>query len=180
MPTVYKKLVPAFGTAYNNMGGTLSLAHWSPVGDFLVLQPLPPSPTNPEDAYEIVTAHTFKTGFCFLEIYTSHTKGQSVWEPVGEEDGGGWKATATLFIPGDGKEMTFMANRIRSDWGIFLIPDADGTINQIGTAKHKPFVKMGKDTGLISGGGKGYTMTIECYQPDKVLYKAAVTIVPAT
>ncbi len=180
MPTVYKNLVPPFGTAYNNMGGLLSKAHWAPISSFLALQGLPASPTNPEDAYEIVTAHTFTTGNCFLEIYTSQTKGQSMWEPIGEEDGGGWKASATLFIPGDNKEATFMANRIRADWGIFLIPDADGTINQIGTSKHKPFVKMGKDTGLVTGGGKGYTLTVECYQPDKVLYKAAVTTTPAT
>lgn len=179
MPSNYKSLIPAFGTAYNNMGGTPSLAYWAPRGDFLALQDLPPSPVNPEDAYVIATAHTFTTGNRFYEIYTSQTKGQFSIEALGEEDGGGWKATGSLFLPGDSKDINFMANRIRSDWGIFLFPDADGFLNQVGTAKHKPFVKMTKDTGLVTGGGKGYTLTIEAHMPWKIIYAAAVTTTPA-
>ena len=178
--SAYKKLVPAFGTGFNNMGGTPSIAYWAPKGDFLALQDLPASPTNPEDKYVIATAHTFATGGRFYEMYTSQQKGRVQYEALGGEDGNGWKVTFTAFLPSDSKDLTYMANNIRSDWGIFLVPDADGKLNQIGNAVCKPMVTMTFDTETVTGDGKGYMITVVAYMPWKIIYAAAVTTTPAS
>lgn len=176
----YKKLVPTFGTGFNNMGGTPSIAYWAPKGDFTTIQDLPASPTNPEDKYVIASAHVFMTGGRFYEMYTSQQKGQLKYEPLGGEDGNGWKVTFTAFLPGDSKDHTYMANNIRSDWGIFMVPDADGFMNQVGTATCKPSIRLAKDTETVTGDGKGYTITVECYMPWKIIYGATVSTTPAT
>jgi hypothetical protein len=178
--STYGDFVPAWGSGKTMMGGLQEIGYLCSVADLQTIQGLPGSPSTPADKYVIATAHTCKTGKKFSKIYVSKEKGALSYKALGNLDGGGYEVTATIFVPGDSKELTYIANESRFDRFIALLPDKEGIINQVGNENNPAVIVMDYNTEVVTGDGKGYMGRIVAYQPYKVLYDAAVPLTPAS
>lgn len=176
----YGDFVNAWGTGKTMMGGLQEIGYLCSVADLQTIQGLPSSPSTPADKYVIATAHVCKTGKKFSKIYVSKEKGSLSYKALGNLDGGGFEITAQIFIPGDSKELTYIANESRFDRFIGLLPDKEGIINQIGTENNPAAIIMDYSTEVVTGDGKGYAGRIVAYQPYKIIYSAAVPLVAAS
>lgn len=167
----------------SNMGGTKLKLHYCGWNDILAFGAPSNSPTKPEDAYKITTAHTFKPGKCFRTIQIFKGSGVNNIQPGGANSG--TKNNNSVFrIPSKNPAGLALFNTIAN--GIypllFLIEDAnmpDGTYDQIGTSKHYAVMTAQKINGENSGEGSMYEFTVECTQTARWLYSGAVTLTPA-
>ncbi|WP_028521978.1 hypothetical protein [Runella limosa] len=176
----YGDFVPDWGTGKSMMGGLQEIAYICSVADIATFKVPATNPTNPEDKYAIVEPHVCKTGKKFSKIYVSKEKGSLEYKHLGNLDGGGWEITAQVFIPGDSKKQTYMANETQFDRFIALLPDKEGIINQVGTETNPAVLQVDYSTQVVTGDGKGYMGKIVSYQPWKYIYDAAVPLTPAT
>ena len=177
--STYGDFVPAWGTGKTMMGGLQEIGYLCSVADLQTIQALPVSPTIPADKYVIATPHVCKTGKKFSKIYVSKEKGALAYKALGNLDGGGFEITASVFVPGDSKELTYIANESRFDRFIALLPDKEGIINQVGNENNPAVIIMDYATEVVTGDGKGYMGRIVAYQPYKILYDASVPLTPA-
>jgi hypothetical protein len=174
MPTTYSDLVPDHDNNVKAMGGTQQIGYFGSIPDFeTIAKPTAPF-TNPEDEYVILTPHVMKEGKKMLEFYTEQNRGEVTYEPIGSLDSTGFKASAKAFLPSETKKGNYMANKVRQSKYIVLFPDADGTINQIGTKEFPATIKMAKKTSTNENGALGYEIEIEAIMPKKLIYDAAV------
>ena len=179
MAVTYKDLRQDYDGGHNNMGGTQQIGWYASLGDILTVATPGASPSEEEDEFVIKTPHIMKSGKNFFELYTEVNKGSITYERLGSEDGGGFKATLAIFIPGDSKKLNYITNKVQSSKYIVLMPDSDGLINQLGSEAFPASIKLGKTT-ETNEGVKGYTGEIVAYMPWKIIYEAAVPTTPAT
>lgn len=179
MAVTYKDIMPSWDNGVNNMGGTMQIGFFASYPDFLTFPKPGASPATPEDEYVVSTPPTFKTGKCFRKIYFEEDKSEFTMESLGTADGGGFKVTATGFVPSDDKDLNYLANIVRGSKYILVIPDSDGTMNQVGTEEFPATMKLSKATGTHSNGVKGYNVEVSAYMPKKILFTAAVPLTPA-
>lgn len=177
--STYGDFVPAWGSGRSMMAGLQEIGYICSVVDLQTIQGLPASPATPADKYVIATPHACKTGKKFLKIYVSKEKGNISYKKMGNMDGGGFEITVQVFVPGDSKEQTYIANESQFDRFICLIPDKEGIINQVGTENNPAVIQFDFSTEVVTGDGKGYMGRITAYQPFKIIYDAAVPLTPA-
>lgn len=163
----------------NNMGGTKQKIYYAPVRDFLAIQKPIAVPVTLEDTVKIVTAHTFKTGFCFKEVYCTLDKGSVDLEPQGERDGKSFKQKAKIFYPGSKVEAIAFASNIKNDNLIVIIPLADGTMIQVGSEDFPAQMSPKFTSATNSGGIKGWEFEIEAMESVNFVYTSTITLVPA-
>ncbi|GAB3177597.1 hypothetical protein [Telluribacter humicola] len=178
MAATYQDLKPDWDDNALNMGGTQQIGWYGSLPDFLTIAKPASAPVDPLEEYVIATPHVMKTGKKMHQIYTEVNKGELDYEPLGSEDGGGFKVTGKLFIPGDTTKLNYFANKVRQSKYIFLIPDADGLLNQIGTEGFPATIKMAKKSST-NDGVKGYECEVSAYMPHKLIYDAVVPTTPA-
>lgn len=179
MAVTYKDIMPNWDNGVNNMGGTRQIGYYASYPDFLNFPKPGTTPATPEDEFIVSTAPTFKTGKGWKKIYFEEDKSEFTMESLGSADGGGFKVTATGFVPSDNKDLNYFANVVRGTKFIFIIPDADGTLNLVGTEEFPATMKLSKQTGTHSSGVKGYNVEISAYMPQKLMVTAAISLTPA-
>lgn len=179
MAVTYQDLIQDYDAGQNNMGGTQQIGWYGSIPDFATISKPAANPTDVLDEFVITQPHVMESGKQMFKIYTEVNKGSITYERLGSEDGGGFRVTATLFIPGDSRKQTYLANKVMSSKYIFLIPDADGLMNQIGTEVFPASLKLSKET-ATNDGVKGYNAEATAYMPWKLIYAAAVPNEPAT
>lgn len=179
MAVTYQDLKQDYDAGQNNMGGTQQIGWYASLADFTTVAEPAATPVDPLDEYVIATPHVMKTGKKFFELYTEVNKGEIQYERLGSEDGGGFRATLKVFIPGDSKKMNYITNKVMSSKYIVIMPDADGLKNQIGSKAFPASIKLGKNT-ATNDGVKGYEGEIVAYMPWKIIYDAAVPTTPAS
>lgn len=179
MPVTYHNLMQDYDAGQNNMGGIQQIGWYGSIPDFETISTPAANPTDALDEFVIAQPHVMKEGKQMFKIYTEVNKGSITYERLGSEDGGGFRVTANMFIPGDSKKQTFLANKVMSSKYIALIPDADGLMNQIGTEGFPASIKLSKET-ATNDGVKGYNAEVTAYMPWKLIYAAGVPNTPAT
>lgn len=162
----------------NNMGGTELFIFFASHGDIKTFGLPPAAPANPEDAYDITTAHVMNTGKKFTKLYVTADTSEVEAALSGEIDGKSFAPLLKFFHPGSSKKLIAMINKSKNDKFVFLIPLADGRIVQLGSAKFPAYMGGSLKTGTISGRGKGAEFEVKAWQPDIVTYSAAIPLTP--
>lgn len=163
----------------NNMGGTQQVIYYAPIRDFLSIKTVAAAPTTPEEAVDITTTHTFKTGFCFKKLYCTLDKGTVEIEPQGERDGRSFKVKSKIFYPGAKSDAMGLAALIKNDKLIVVVPLTDGKNIQIGSEALQAEM-VPKFTAATNGSGlRGWEFDIESMAPVPYVYKGTISLVPA-
>jgi hypothetical protein len=163
----------------NNMGGTKQVIYFAPIADFAIIGAPVASPTTEAGVVEITTAHTFKTGKCFKELYCTLDKGEVNFETQGDRDGRSFMQKAKIFYPGAKKEAIGFASLVKNDRFIVIIPLADGTKVQIGSADFYAEILPKFGSGTNSGGVRGHEFEISSMNSVNLVYNATVNLTPA-
>ncbi|MBD2700136.1 hypothetical protein IC229_05785 [Spirosoma sp. BT702] len=174
----YKDLLGPDGTE-NNMGGTRQFFHFAPHADILTFGAPAASPSDPDDKYNITIAHVMKSGKKFNTMYCTIDTSELELGSNGEIDGKSFKPTFKFFYPGSKKDAIAFANQCKNDKFVFLVPLSDGTIVQIGGQFFVAYITPNFKTGATSGRGKGWEFEVMAYQPEFMVYTAAVPLTPA-
>ncbi|GAB3550619.1 hypothetical protein [Spirosoma fluminis] len=174
----YKDLLGPDGTE-NNMGGTQQFFFFTPHEDILTFGEPAASPSDADDKYVIKVAHIMKSGKKFLTVYTTIDTSELEQALNGEIDGRSFKPTFKFFYPGSKKESIAFVNRVKNGKFVFIVPLSDGTMIQIGAKQWCAYVSPNFKTGTTSGRGKGTEFEVMAYQPDIMIYEAAVPTTPA-
>jgi len=165
-----------------NMGGLTSRFYFAPIGDFLSIKEPIAVPINPEDEVDIVTAHTFKTGKCFLIGYNTQNKGKHDIKSQGEIDGKSFMHEAEFFHPGRKSEVAAFVAKAQYDGFIGILENPDSKSNgydQVGTEMF-PAKCTGEYTSATNSDGlKGWMIKFTCPTDKPYYYKAAVSVTPA-
>ncbi len=173
----YKDLLGPEGDE-NNMGGTKQFLNYGRHSEVLTWGEPDPLDAATDDKYVIKTAHAMKVGKEMYRIYCTMDTSELEAALQGERDGKSNKLTMKFWHPGSKKAVIKFANEVKNDKTFWLVPLADGTIFQLGTADWvcdvMPSFKSNKNSG-----SKGYEFTVECMMPDVLLYEAAIPLTPA-
>lgn len=167
----------------DNMGGLTQRAFFAPIGSFLSIKVPTGSPTAPEDLVEITTAHTFTTGNCFLKAYCTADKGKLDVKPQGETDGKSFAQEGEIFLPGSKAEAHGFAAQAKNDNFIILLEEPDSADNgylQVGTEMFPAKIEPEFTTGTNSSGVRGHIFKFKAMTNRQYIYKAAVTLTPAS
>lgn len=162
----------------DNMGGTTQRLWYARKADFLVIQE-PSASLTLADIVTISTAHTFKPGKCFKEMYSTRDKGEVMGEPQGDTDGKSLKIAAKSFLPGSEPSHHGFAKLAKNDQFIVIEEMADGQLMQIGTKRFPATCTAKFNSGKNSSGVKGYDFDWETNETSMLVYTGAVTVVPA-
>lgn len=162
----------------DNMGGTTQRLWYARKSDFLVIQE-PSASLTLGDIVTISTAHTFKPGKCFKEMYSTRDKGEVMAEPQGDTDGKSLKIGAKSFLPGSDPLAHGFAKLAKNDQFIVIEEMADGQLMQIGTKRFPATCTPKFNSGKNSSGVKGYDFDWETNETSMLVYTGAVTVVPA-
>ena len=171
-------------TCDSNMGGTKLKMHYALHNDVDEFgAPAAFQTGDPESKkFKIAEAHTMKTGKSFKTIEITRNTGVNNIGPGGANSG--TKVMNPVFrLPSNNDAALALFNRANGITSfVFLIEDAnmpDGTYDQIGTDKHYAVITAQKVNGGNNEEGSMYEFTIECTQPYRMLYTAAVPLTPA-
>ena len=173
----HKDLLGPDGTE-NNMGGTEQFFYISSHANILTFGTPAAAPVDPDDKYVIATAHTMKTGKKFAKIYGTIDTTELEQAMNGDVDGMSFKPTFKFFHPGSAKALIAFVNRVKNDKVVMLVPLADGTIMQIGSEKFVGYMKPAFKSDKTTGRGKGAEFECYAYQPDIMIYAAAIPLTP--
>ena len=175
---VFKDLIPDWGNETANMGGIAQIGYFMPVRHIATwAAPAANSTGSNKFVHTVPFAPVANEGF--LKFYCTPEVGEFDMAAIGSRDGGGFDGSVKIFIPGNDKELNYLANVCRSDVFVALVPDNDGTLNQLGTQHHFVFVKLDYKTGPITTEhGRGYFGELMVKQPFKILYTGAITLKP--
>ncbi|OFY87855.1 MAG: hypothetical protein A3F72_03000 [Bacteroidetes bacterium RIFCSPLOWO2_12_FULL_35_15] len=163
----------------DNMGGTKQKIFFAPIRDFLAIQVPNPAAVTPGAKVEIATAHTFVVGKCWNQLYCTLDKGSVEFNVQGERDGHSFGQLAKIFHPGAKKEAIGFASLVKNDQMLVLVPLADGTMIQIGSADFYAQFKPKFNSGTNSGGVRGHEFEISSMAPVNYVYTSTVSLVPA-
>lgn len=147
---------------------------------FTTIQTPPASPTNPEDAVVISTAHVpATTADGFRIAYISQEKSEFEMEGVGDADGKSTKAVVKVFIPGDKKQLLNFVYRNPKLLGLVEKSPCGGSeYYQIGSkctpAKIMSWKFMTKK--LDGNESKGMELEIGCTMDRPLLYTATIPV----
>ncbi|OUJ68659.1 hypothetical protein [Hymenobacter crusticola] len=122
----------------------------------------------------IAASHTFKPGLGFLRIYITLDSNQLKADMVGERDGRGLKFNFEGFHPGSKPESMEFLNIVKNIGGIMLVPDADGTLIQVGAEGLPCELAPSWDSAKLSSGRRGFTVKGDCYAVGIKIYTGAV------
>lgn len=162
-----------------NMGGTKQVIYYAPVRDFLSIKVPNPAASTPDAVVKITDTHTFKVGFCFKKLYCTLDKGQVDIEPQGERDGKSVKTVAKIFHPGAKAEVFGFASLAKNDKFIAIIPMADGTNVQIGSADFYAEISPKFGSSTNSGGTRGHEFEVSSMNPKPLIYTGVISTTPA-
>lgn len=169
------------GDQTDNMGGTTQRFYWAYKSEFLSLkEPVPGS--TPESLVEITTAHTFKTGGFFREVYCTMDKGTGGNKTQGDTDGVSFKQEYEFVYPGSESAAHGFAATIKNGRLIILVemPDsATGGYLQLGNAMFQAKIKPEFTVATGSSGLRGHTFKIECMASAQAIYKSTISRTPA-
>lgn len=171
----YKDLLGPDGTE-NNMGGTAQIVYYGKVSDIQTYAAPAQNATNP---YVHTQPFVMKTGKKFYQLYTTLDTSQLDFGEVGEFDGKSFKPELKMFYPGLTEDWVQFINDAKNDKFVFIVPLPDGKMIQIGTDKFFAYVMGLPKTGQVSGRGKGSELTVMSYQPNILIYAAAVPLTAA-
>ncbi|GAB4042216.1 hypothetical protein [Spirosoma litoris] len=171
----HKDLLGPDGTE-NNMGGTEQFFYLSSQSNILTFGAPAASPTDPDDKYVITTPHTMKTGKKFITIYCTIDTSELEQALNGDIDGISFKPTFKFFYPGSAKSLIAFINRVKNDKLVIIVPLSDGTMMQLGGAKFVAYIKPNFKSDKTTGRGKGAEFECYAYQPDIMIYNAAVPL----
>jgi hypothetical protein len=171
----YKDMLGPDGTQ-NNMGGTEQFFYLCSHADILTFGAPAASPVDPDDKYVITTAHTMKTGKKMVTVYGTIDTTELEQALNGDVDGISFKPTFKFFHPGSGKSLIAFINRVKNDKLLIIVPLADGTMMQLGGPKFVAYVKPNFKSDKTTGRGKGAEFECYAYQPDIMIYGAAVPL----
>lgn len=174
----YKNLIPDWGDESSNMGGIAQIGYFMPIGEIQTWS-LPVANATGENKFIHTQAFVPKTGGGFSKFYTTPEVGELDLAALGGRDGGGFDGSVKIFVPGNTKQLNYLANVCRSDAFVALIPDNDGTLNQLGDPGHYVAIKLDYKTGPITTEhGRGYNGELMVKQPFKLLYTGAIPLKP--
>lgn len=166
----------------DNIGGTKKKFYYAPVSQFTTITE--PASFASATTYSLLSTnasvHVFSTGFCFLYIYITEDSGNVKYEAQGEVDGYSMKPVFTMFYPGSKADAAGFARYCKNDNFICIVPHADGTLHQIGTADFPATIKPKYDSGTNSSGRRGFEFEVSaavCSGP--IIYTAAIPLTPA-
>ena len=174
----YKDLLGPDGSE-NNMGGTRQFFHFGRWNDILTFGTPATSPADSDDAYVITNPHVMKSGTKFNTMYCTIDTSSLESGDNGETDGKSFKPLFKFFYPGSRKDAIAFANRCKNDKFVFEVPLADGTMVQIGSQFFCAYIKSNFNSTTTSGRGKGWEFEVMSFQPDFMLYTAAVPLTAA-
>lgn len=162
----------------DNMGGTTQRLWYARKADFLVIQ-VPTLAVTLSDIVTISTAHTFKTGKCFKEMYSTRDTGELNAESQGDTDGKSLKISAKSFLPGSTPLSHGFAKLAKNDQFIVIEEMADGQLLQVGTKRFPATCTAKFGSAKNSSGVKGYHFDWETNETSMLVYTGAVTVIPA-
>ncbi|QIP16807.1 hypothetical protein G8759_31280 [Spirosoma aureum] len=171
----YADLIGPDGTE-NNMGGTAQFLYFTPwidIATFAAPAALPAQQSL------LTTPHTMKTGKKFQTLYVTIDTSDLEIALNGDIDGISFKPTLKCFYPGFSDGIVDFINKAKNDKFLFLVPLPDGKIVQIGSSRFVAYVKPSPKTDKTTGRGRGTEFEIFCFQPDYLIYNAAVPLTPA-
>jgi hypothetical protein len=171
--TTYIDVIPDFNCGPSMAGGIQDISFFSTLGEIATLQ-TPPTGTQAVavDEFLIKVPHVMNVGKTFNRLYTRTEDGSLEYESM---PAGGWKATFKGFLSGDDAKSNYWANKFQRDWPIFLVPDTNGKLNQVGSAAFRPKVKIKYLAHTISDEkGKGYEYEVMCFMDKKIIYEAII------
>lgn len=163
----------------DNMGGTAQKIYYAPVRDILTIQDTVASPAVLGDLVRVPTAHVMKSGKKFQELYLTMDTGEIEDDPTGDRDARGVKTTLKGKTPGQNATLLGLMSQAKNDRFIVLVPLADGTIRQIGSAQFYAEIIGKVSSSKNSSGYRGIEWTIEAFGPRPIIYDAAVPTTPA-
>lgn len=175
MAYTYSDLMGPDGTEIN-MGGTGQFLYWTPFADILTFATPAASPASQSI---LMTAHAMKSGKKFNQLYTTIDTSSLEHALNGDIDGLSFKPTLTCFYPGMSDGVVDFINKAKNDKFLFLVPLPDGKIVQIGDARFCAYIKPSPKTGKTTDRGRGTEFEIYAYQPNILIYNAAVPLTAA-
>jgi hypothetical protein len=171
----YKDLLGPDGSE-NNMGGTSQYIYIASVADILTYASAAQNATNP---YVHTQPFVMKPGKKFWTLYTTIYTSEIESGSNGEIDGKSFKPSVKVFYPGLSDDALLVINRLKNDKLVLLVPLADDTIVQVGTAKFHAFANPNFKSTTTSGRGKGTEIEFMSFQPNFLKYAAAIPTTPA-
>lgn len=166
----------------DNIGGTATICYWAPSSWFTTIQDTEEnlsSVTAFAKLSQINTAHVFASGKGFVKVYNTLSSGSIKDTGTGERDGRSMKSEFTGFYPGSVAEWFGFLRMVKNDKGIFLVPQSDGTVRQIGTSLFPAeFIMESFDTATQESGRRGTTYKVTSYSSGPQIYTPAIALHP--
>jgi hypothetical protein len=164
-----------------NMGGLQCIGYYAPVDDITTFPALPASPTTAAEEVTLAGTWVFKTGKCFLEMYSTVETSEVVDEIQGEPDGQSFVHKATIFYPGTSSSALAFAAAVNNSKMVFIFLEASGSNRRVIGSKEFPAkVKCNITTGKATADRKGITMEITSYgYTPAPLFTGTIPITPA-
>ncbi len=181
MPISYSDLDAPDGQK-DNMGGFTQQLFFAPVNDFLVIQTVVSNPTTFDQLVEIATAHTFKTGKCFLKGYCTMDRGKQDNKIQGDTDGKSFRIEGEFFLPGSLPKAHGFAAAAKNERFILLMEQIDSDSSghlQVGTEMLPAKIDPEFTVATNASGVRGHVFKYYANTPRQYIYTGAVSTTPA-
>lgn len=160
------------------MGGTKQYLHYARHDDFETFGVPEEAANGTADQYVIKTAHKLKTGARFYQLYVTMDTSELEYALNGETDGKSFKPQLKFVHPGLYKEVITFMNNSKNDQFIFIVTLTNGMKLQLGVEGLPVTVSPAPKIGKVSGSIRN-EFVVEGYQPDIIIYEAAIPLTPA-
>ena len=171
----YKDLMGPDGEE-SNMGGTSQFIYFARYADIESFSAPAAAPASP---FIMKTPFTMKTGKKFFQLYTTVDTSELETGSNGEVDGKSFKPTLKIFYPGASSDAIDFINRVKNDRLILIVTLPDGKMIQMGEQRFVVYANPNFKTTNTSGRGRGTEIELWCFQPNILVYDAAVPLTPA-
>ncbi len=163
----------------DNIGGTKKVIYVAIKSDFTTItEPVSfTTATTFAELAENTVAFTFVATKHFWKIYCTADTGKLMYKEQGEEDGKSYEAELEFFYPGSkAAAMGFMRYAKNNQW-IVIVPLADGTMHQLGTADFPANIAGEFDSSNNKGGRRGTKFKVSvAVASGPIIYTGAVAL----